>query len=87
MFFTCRRSADVVMVEDLEMGGSRPSRRWRAKGHCREVTISKGVALCSQQGSCVLGFHMGLGKRGSGAQAGIMAHLSGPTQPATKGLA
>lgn len=69
------------------MGGSRPSRRWRAKGHCREVTVSKGAALCSQQGSCVLAFHMGLGKRGSGAQAGIMAHLSGPTQPATKGLA
>lgn len=60
MFFTCRRSADVVMAEDLEMGGPRPSRRWRAEGHCREVTVSKGVPLCSQQGSCVLGFHMGL---------------------------
>ena len=68
MFFTWRRSADVVMAEGLEMGGPRPSQRWRAKGHCRAVTVSKGAPLCSQQGSCVLGFHMCLRKRGSGAQ-------------------
>lgn len=42
------------------MGAPRPSRRWRAEGHRREVTVSKGGPPCSQQGGCVLGFHMGL---------------------------
>ena len=64
-------AAGVKVAPELRSafhGRPRPSQRWRAKGHCREVTVSKGAPLCSQQGSCVLGFHMGLRKRGSGAQ-------------------
>jgi hypothetical protein len=49
------------MAGDLEVGGPRPRRRWRAERHrCFEVTVSKGGPPCSQQGGCVLGFHMGL---------------------------
>lgn len=69
------------MAGDLEMGAPRPSRTWRAEGHRRrrEVTVSKEGPPCSQQGGCVLGFHMGLRKRG-----GLQTRGQWPTPLATQ---
>lgn len=52
------------------MGGPRPSWRWRAEGHRLEVTVSRDGPPCSQQGGCVLGFHMSLRKRGTELRGG-----------------
>lgn len=64
------------MFGDLEVGGPRPRRRWRAEGHRLEVTVSMVGPPCFQQGGCVLGFHMGLRKRGSGTQHLRLPHSS-----------